>query len=253
MTQMYRVALLLAFISLLSACSSRYHSSQDKAPLRAPTAQEMRDARITNEAKSVSAGRPYKVRGKHYTPMSDEQGYKATGTASWYGKKFHGYFTSNGEIFNMFSMSAAHKTLPLPSFVKVTNTANGRSAIVRVNDRGPFHDDRIIDLSYAAAYKLGFHLQGTAQVQIEAITLDRTAPRLTYIQVAAGSKLPNIKELATRLEGTYNIDSAIVTEGSLHKLRLGPITNDSEAQSLLKQLQQGNFQHAFLLYSEQRL
>ncbi|NOU52558.1 septal ring lytic transglycosylase RlpA family protein [Pseudoalteromonas sp. JBTF-M23] len=243
----------LLLISMLSACSNRYHIKHDKAPLRAPTVLEMQDAVLTNEVKSVAAGRPYTVLGKQYTPMSDERGYTEQGVASWYGRKFHGYHTSNGEIFNMFDMTAAHKTLPLPSFVRVTNLDNGKSAIVRVNDRGPFHDDRLIDLSYAAAYKLGYHVNGTANVKVEAITLERQAPRLTYIQVAAGSQLDKIQEIANSLKQKMALDNVITLENGLYKLRLGPMQGDQHAQSVLNNLRKGEFNQAFLLYSEQQL
>ncbi|MCO7199324.1 MULTISPECIES: septal ring lytic transglycosylase RlpA family protein [Pseudoalteromonas] len=252
-TLISKLVLVLALLSVLSACGSRYHIRHDKAPLREPTELEMQDAIVTNEKKSVSANRPYTVLGKRYTPISDEHGYQQQGIASWYGRKFHGYHTSNGEIFNMFDMTAAHKTLPLPSFAKVTNLDNGRSAIVRINDRGPFHDDRLIDLSYAAAYKLGYHLQGTARVKVEAITLSRESPRLTYVQVAAGSKLENIQLLAGQLKQEFGLGTPITFENNLYKLRVGPITDDNQAQSLLKTLQQGQFSRAFLLYSEQEL
>lgn len=102
--------------------------------------------------------------------MDSAQGYVAEGTASWYGKKFHGHKTSNGETYDMYSFSAAHKSLPLPTYLKVTNLDNQRSVIVRVNDRGPFHGDRLIDLSYAAAARLDYHKKGLARVRIEAIT-----------------------------------------------------------------------------------
>ncbi|MCG7533902.1 septal ring lytic transglycosylase RlpA family protein [Pseudoalteromonas sp. OOF1S-7] len=249
----FKQAALLGFVVVLSACSSRYHVKQDKAPLRAPTELEMQDALVTSEAKSVSAGRPYEVLGKRYTPMSDEKGYQAQGTASWYGRKFHGYYTSNGEVFNMFDMTAAHKTLPLPSFVRVTNVNNGKSAIVRVNDRGPFHDDRLIDLSYAAAYKLGFHRQGTAQVKIEALTIARDTPRLTYVQVAAASNIENVQALASTLSQQFELGTPIAFEDNLYKLRLGPITDDNTAQKLLETLRQGEFNRAFLLYTEHEL
>ncbi|RXF06717.1 septal ring lytic transglycosylase RlpA family protein [Pseudoalteromonas sp. PS5] len=249
----YRTIMTLVLASLLTACGSRYHIRHDKAPLREPTALEMQDAIVTNEKKSVSANRPYTVLGKRYTPISDERGYQKEGIASWYGRKFHGYHTSNGEIFNMFDMTAAHKTLPLPSFARVTNLENGRTAIVRINDRGPFHEDRLIDLSYAAAYKLGYHLKGTARVKVEAITLTRESPRLTYVQVAAGSNLENIQVLANQLQQELGLGTAITFEDDLYKLRVGPITDDNQAQSLLKTLQQGQFSRAFLLYSEQEL
>ncbi len=112
---------------------------------------------------------PYSVMGKTYFPMNDARRYQATGTASWYGTKFHGQATANGEAYDLYGMTAAHKTLPLPSYVRVTNLDNGKSVIVRVNDRGPFYSDRIIDLSFAAAKKLGYAESGTARVQVEGI------------------------------------------------------------------------------------
>jgi len=112
---------------------------------------------------------PYTVLGKTYFPISDGHRYSATGTASWYGTKFHGQPTANGEKYDLYGMSAAHKTLPLPTYVKVTNLDNGRTVTLRVNDRGPFYSDRIIDLSFAAAKKLGFAETGTARVKVEGI------------------------------------------------------------------------------------
>ncbi len=112
---------------------------------------------------------PYSVMGKTYYPMSDARRYRAVGTASWYGTKFHGQATANGEAYDLYGMTAAHKTLPLPSYVRVTNLDNGKSVILRVNDRGPFYSDRIIDLSFAAAKKLGYAESGTARVQVEGI------------------------------------------------------------------------------------
>ena len=111
----------------------------------------------------------YSVLGKTYYPMNDARSYRATGTASWYGTKFHGQATANGEAYDLYGMTAAHKTLPLPSYVRVTNLENGKSVILRVNDRGPFYSDRIIDLSFAAAKKLGYAESGTARVQGEGI------------------------------------------------------------------------------------
>jgi len=112
---------------------------------------------------------PYTVLGKTYYPQGDGRNYRATGTASWYGTKFHGQPTANGEKYDLYGMSAAHKTLPLPSYVRVTNLDNGKSVVLRVNDRGPFYSDRIIDLSYAAAKKLGYAETGTARVKVEGI------------------------------------------------------------------------------------
>ena len=112
---------------------------------------------------------PYSVLGKTYFPMQESKTYVASGTASWYGTKFHGQNTANGEVYDLYGMSAAHKTLPLPSYVRVTNLDNNKSVILRVNDRGPFYSDRIIDLSYAAAKKLGYAETGTARVKVEGI------------------------------------------------------------------------------------
>ena len=112
---------------------------------------------------------PYTVLGKTYYPIGDGRNYQATGTASWYGTKFHGQPTANGEKYDLYGMSAAHKTLPLPSYVRVTNLDNGKAVVLRVNDRGPFYSDRIIDLSFAAAKKLGYAETGTARVKVEGI------------------------------------------------------------------------------------
>ena len=112
---------------------------------------------------------PYTQFGKTYYVLNSSQGFRETGIASWYGSKFHGRRTSNGDVYNMYAMTAAHKTLPIPTYVRVTNQENRRSVIVRVNDRGPFHESRIIDLSYVAALKLGFAANGTAKVSVEAL------------------------------------------------------------------------------------
>jgi rare lipoprotein A len=112
---------------------------------------------------------PYTVFGKQYYPIPDARRYQSVGPASWYGTKFHGQATANGETYDLYGMTAAHKTLPLPSYVRVTNLENGKSAILRVNDRGPFYSDRIIDLSFAAAKKLGYAESGTARVKVEGI------------------------------------------------------------------------------------
>lgn len=116
--------------------------------------------------------RPYVVFGRRYVPISDERPFRQTGVASWYGRKFHGNSTANGETYDMYAMTAAHPTLPIPSYARVTRASSGRSVIVRINDRGPFHSDRIIDLSYAAAAKLGIIGPGSGQVIVEAITND---------------------------------------------------------------------------------
>lgn len=122
------------------------------------------------------ANRPYSALGKTYTPLAAPGNYRERGVASWYGKKFHGQRTSIGDTYDMYGMSAAHPTLPVPSYARVTNLANGKSVVVRVNDRGPFLHDRIMDLSYAAAYKLGYVNQGSAEVEVESLTAEGNAP-----------------------------------------------------------------------------
>jgi len=152
--------------------SSRYTINQDRAPSGNFDVSGLSDAVPVYQA-PVNAGNksPYTVWGKRYTVMDSNNGYVARGTASWYGEKFHGHKTSNGETFDMYQMSAAHKSLRIPGYARVTNLDNGRSVIVRVNDRGPFHGDRLIDLSYAAAKKLGYQSHGTARVEVAAITV----------------------------------------------------------------------------------
>ena len=115
------------------------------------------------------ANKAYSVLGKDYVPLSQRTPYRETGIASWYGRKFHGQKTSSGEPYDMYGMTAAHPTLPIPSYVRVTNQHNGKSVILRINDRGPFHADRVIDLSWTAAYKLGYLEQGSTQVKLESI------------------------------------------------------------------------------------
>lgn len=127
------------------------------------------DAVPRNEPLHRYANRPYTALGKTYTPRTSAGNFRQRGMASWYGKKFHGQRTSSGEVYDMYAMSAAHPTLPLPSYARVTNLANGKSVIVRVNDRGPFLHERVIDLSYSAAYKLGYIGSGSAEVEVESI------------------------------------------------------------------------------------
>lgn len=142
------------------------------------------------------ANRPYSALGKTYTPLAAPGNYKERGSASWYGKKFHGQHTSIGETYDMYGMTAAHPTLPVPSYARVTNLANGKSVVVRVNDRGPFLHDRIMDLSYAAAYKLGYVNQGSAEVEVESLSAAGNAPVAAAVEpvkvetVAATTVMP---------------------------------------------------------------
>jgi rare lipoprotein A len=197
---------------------------------------------------------PYTVLGHTYSVMPSSRGYVKRGTASWYGTKFHGRLTSSREPYDMYQMTAAHKTLPLPTFVRVTNLDNGRSIVVRVNDRGPFHGDRIIDLSYAAAVKLGIHLRGTGRVEVRALdpahpgpvpqplapitAREREAPRVVesamprkpdpvIVQVGAFAERDNARALAHRLRkggiDAVDVDRARSGGRTVHRVRVGPV------------------------------
>jgi len=132
-----------------------------------PNLDSIPDAELKSETPLVYANKPYSALGKQYIPMTQYAPYTKQGIASWYGKRYHGRKTSSGEVYDMYAMSGAHTTLPIPSYVRVTNLANKRSVIVRINDRGPFKHDRLIDLSYAAAHRLGLIAQGSGMVEVE--------------------------------------------------------------------------------------
>lgn len=180
-------ALLLCLMALilLAACSSSPKRGgggyyQDDGPgSTSVNLDAIPDAVPKAEPLHRFANRPYTVLGRTYVPATTLAPYKARGTASWYGRKFHGQKTSTGEDYDMFAMSAAHPTLPLPSYARVTNLANGKSVVVRVNDRGPFLHDRLIDLSYAAAYRIGVAANGTGEVEVEALLPGGWASDLT--------------------------------------------------------------------------
>lgn len=172
----YSMPLWLAFVCLVfivSGCTSttanRYKIKQDTAPNFDYGDIVYPEIVPVYEPYNTWTSKPYEILGKNYTPLSSGQGIEQEGTASWYGQKFHGHKTANGEIFDMFGLTAAHKTLPLPSYIKVSNLDNGKTAIVRVNDRGPFHGNRVLDLSYGAAKKLGYHKHGVAKIKFEVI------------------------------------------------------------------------------------
>jgi rare lipoprotein A len=167
--------MLLGLVLLLNGCASdpqagRYAQAHDSAPAHYVNVSHVQDAVPRQEAHS-RYGNPasYVVRGKRYHTLSSSQGYRERGVASWYGTKFHGHRTSSGETYDMYRMSAAHKTLPLPTYAQVTNLNNGKSVVVKINDRGPFHDNRLIDLSYAAAARLDILGKGTGLVEVTAI------------------------------------------------------------------------------------
>lgn len=164
----------LLFTAFLAACSSEPFvvEEPDSAPAVALNPDALVDQVPRSDPITIAGNTsPYEVFGKTYRVMDTSVGYSDSGIASWYGTKFHGRKTSNGESYNIYKLTAAHRSLPIPSYVEVTNLSNGKSAIVRVNDRGPFHGDRLIDLSYAAAVKLGFAGEGTTAVKVTALPL----------------------------------------------------------------------------------
>jgi len=225
-------------------------------------------------------GKPYKIAGRWYTPMPFETAYDETGIASWYGRDFHGKHTANGEIYDMHALSAAHKTLPLPTLVRVTNLDNGRTVIVRVNDRGPFVKDRLIDLSYAAAMQLGYARRGTAHVRVQTLdiappskasslamgarlkaddqpntihvsspdnlTLPATAPSgKIFIQLGAFSSPDNASRLQQRLQANFPAAHTIAVprpDKPLYRVRIGPFKDMVKIEQTVLSLQQQGFQ-----------
>ena len=203
------------------------------------------------------ANRPYTVFGQTYVPVVNKHPGKERGMASWYGRKFHGQKTASGEVYDMFAMTAAHKTLPLPSYVRVTNVKNGRSVVVRVNDRGPFHGNRIIDLSYAAAERLGIARAGSALVEVERIIPGAEAgaaaaapppamasvetPMITreadalWLQLGAFSSADAAETFRERVARDLDwlLEPIVVTShDGVHRVRLGPYRNPTEATAI---------------------
>jgi len=248
--------------------SGRYAISADAYPLDPPDVSQVPNAQPRVEPLSRAGNRPsYEVWGKIYQVLPDARGYVQEGTASWYGEKFHGYATSNGEIYDMYKMSAAHRSLPLPTFARVTSLDNGNSVIVRINDRGPFHSEREIDLSYAAAFQLGFTEAGTGQVRVEAIdpqelTLASSASAVQtpesqisdtrtdssgYLQVAALSDRGSATQLKRQLENHLGQKVRITDDGGVYRVQVGPVAHQQEALALRKTLRQAGYPQVFIV------
>lgn len=207
--------------------------------------------------------KPYEVDGQRYQPLRDHQGFTQRGIASWYGKKFHGRKTSNGEVYDMYAMTAAHKTLPLGVFVRVTHQQNGRSVVVRVNDRGPFVAGRIIDLSYTAANKLGIVDAGTGQVQVQALGYRQTdRGQVSYrsptsydvgsfsVQVGAFSVSVNAYRLATQLRsryGTSDVQIAEVNGQQMYRVRVGDYRSLERAEQAATKFSAGGYPGSFVV------
>lgn len=229
---------------------------KDERPLNPPDLSNVKDAVPRYEPYSRGGNKPYSVYGVPYSVMPTAENYQETGKASYYGSKFHGYHTSNGEVYDMYSMTGAHKTLPLPSFVKVTNLDNNKTIIVRVNDRGPFHSGRIIDLSYAAAYKLGMVNSGVANVKLESIYIpppssDALASLHSgsqhFIQVVASKDKARLNTLAQQLESQYQLKSRLQQANDLYRLQLGPIGQGAIADKLLLNIKRDGYPQSYIV------
>jgi len=211
------------------------------------------------------ANRTYVALGNTYTPLPERRAYREEGLASWYGRRFHGKKTASGELYDMYAMTAAHPTLPIPSYVRVTALDNGRSVVVRINDRGPFHSSRIIDLSYTAAHKLGYIARGSTRVRVETIdpaTQESPAEVLArsetgsdgiYLQVGAFSSADNAQRLVERLTREPEFDASrtrVVMNGALHRVQVGPYPSEDAAHAHREQMRERLDLNAVLLRRE---
>ena len=240
--------LLLLLSFLLSSCG-RVHTTR------------VIDTPETRELKGWE--KPYEVDGQRYNPLRDHQGFRQRGIASWYGQKFHGRKTSNGEIYNMYAMTAAHKTLPLGVSVRVTHLQNGNSIIVRVNDRGPFVAGRIIDLSYAAAKKLGIADAGTGQVLVQALGYRQTdhgqvryRPPSSYdtgsfaVQIGAFSVKENAFRLASQMRSRYgksDVQTVLINGKKMYRVRVGDYHSLERAEAAADKFSRSGYAGSFVV------
>lgn len=232
---------------------SRYAVAHDFAPLRPISPDEVFDA-IPRPDPILAVGNmsPYVVDGVTYEVLEDYRSYREQGIASWYGAKFTGHETSNGELYDVYLPSAAHKSLPIPSYARITNLDNGKRIVVRVNDRGPFHSDRIMDLSYAAAVKLGYMESGTARVEVELIDVvgvedrrDDAYGMYRYLQLGAFGKEATARTLMQELQALLPAPvfiSQVEAGGTLlYRVRVGPVDDTSQLLALQQQLQDSGY------------
>lgn len=233
---------------LLTACAGEDH--RRKADADGPSSRtlrpwDVRDAIPRPEPRARYGNRsPYEVLGKRYTVLASSEGYSKRGIASWYGSKFHGRNTSSGEAFDMHLATAAHRSLPLPTYAEVTNLENGRKVVVRINDRGPFHEDRLIDLSYAAAVKLGMATSGTARVEVRAIGFGpaesvQPVPTVTdgtFLQVGAFGNRKTAERVAGQMMEQRLQPVSIQQAGGLFKVWIGPYKNKSDIKLSINRL-----------------
>ena len=246
-------ALLLVLAGCSSSPDSRYADAHDSAPPQPIAADEVADA-VPRPDPILAAGNksPYQVNGVTYEIMESHLNYREQGIASWYGAKFNGHETSNGEIYDLYQASAAHKTLPIPSYARVTNLDNGKSVVVRVNDRGPFHSERLIDLSYAAAVKLGYMERGTARVEVEVIAVTGVDDRrgsingdYRYLQLGAfgaqSSALRLQGELQALLSTPVSVSEVDSGGNVLYRVRVGPVQDKQQLLAVQQQLQDSGY------------
>ncbi|NRP28644.1 RlpA-like protein precursor [Marinobacterium sp. xm-a-121] len=287
MTRFTLKSIVALFALALVGCSStptydretaggRYKVRKDFAPDNPPDVSNVADAVPVDIPYSRGGNRStYEVWGKSYNVLPSHIGYRAEGIASWYGLKFHGHKTSNGEIYDIYKMSAAHKSLPIPSFAKVTNLDNGKSVIVRVNDRGPFHENRLIDLSYSAAARLEILKQGTGRVRVEAIdarshadtteTVEKTPQPVAslqqpkpddtgaFLQVGSFGKESSALSVQRRLSAMDGVQAVIkrVRQGDVefHRVLVGPLTDTLSIDSMVQSLESMGYSSPLLIKS----
>jgi rare lipoprotein A len=246
-----RVLPLAAFGLLVAGCASQAPRDTNNHPVQShgggyylddgpgdhPPANlaDIPDAVPKVEPLKPGSNRPYTALGKEYTPIASASGYKEKGLASWYGRRYDGKPTSSGEIYDMYAMTAAHTTLPIPSYVRVTNLNNGRSVVVRVNDRGPFHDGRIIDLSYTAAWKLDI-LKGVTPVEVVGIDPD-ARPSVLAAASPAPVNSATVTTALPPLETTVSKPAAVPATGDTF-LQLGAFSSSSGADQVMQRVQE---------------
>lgn len=255
------VLLLLAagFMALVAACSIKPKVEKPAIPPKEMSdgpsgvqisAADVKDAVPRNEPlASYGNHSPYEVFGKKYRVMSSAKGYKERGMASWYGTKFHGRRTSSGEPYDMHLATAAHKTLPLPSYAEVTNLDNNRKVIVKVNDRGPFKDNRLIDMSYGAALRLDMTGKGTANVEVRVIDTSKMPPptaselrmasatggdEIVFLQMGAYSKKESAEGLVGRLESVELKPTSINKGNRMYRVWIGPYNTAREVDAVIQ-------------------
>jgi rare lipoprotein A len=240
----------LAALLLVSCAGDQTREADDSDDSDGPSLMDIKAADVADavprfESRSKYGNHsPYEVFGKKYYVLPSSQGYHEKGIASWYGKKFHGRRTSSGEPYDMHLATAAHKTLPLPAYAEVTNLDNGRKVIVKINDRGPFKDARLIDMSYGAALRLDMVATGTARVEVRVIDVSgkdyvkdfvaAPAESETWLQAGAYGRREGAEELANRLAGAELKPVSIHEIDQLFRVWLGPYTNTTDVESVIR-------------------